>query len=289
MTIPEFDFEEDPVPAVPALRYLETTPEAVWLLQGLLGIENLAPMLLLRPYVVGEGEGPPTWHEGVSTLTEAGVLLKDGSVHPQIAEWLDVIAIPDIQINAMIRRGENHLRVAIARRDDVHVSISRCEESVVIEEMGEILSLQGLVDRLLPLCGPAPAPARLEPLTVPTSELMHAIGSIMRGHHTPAAAMRNMDLTADQQRILVEASDKPDMELSLTIIQHGQTEDYVAEAAVAVTDCSYGRIVTGPLRGGDGRWMTQVCPGTPEAITRALSQLIKTLPNPLWRQHSRIY
>lgn len=289
MTIPEFGFDEDPVPAIPVLRYLETTPEAVWLLQGLLGIENLAPMLLLRPYVVGEGEGPPTWHEGIGTLKEAGVLLEDGSVHPQIAEWLDVIAIPDIQINAMLRRGENHLRLAIARRDDVHVCISRCEDSVVIEEMGEILSLQGLVDRLLPLCGPVTAPAKLEPLTVPTTELMHAIGSIMRGHHTMAAAMRSMDLSPDQQRILVEASDKPDMELSLTIIQHGQTEDHVAEAAVAVTDCAHGRIVTGPLRGGDGRWLTQVCPGTPEAITRALSQLIKTLPNPLWRQHSRIY
>ena len=48
----------------------------------------------------------------------------------------------------------------------------------------------------------------------------------------------------------------------------------LGSASVTVTDTREGRIVTGPLVSEDGRWLTQISPGTEDAITRALRSLV---------------
>ena len=48
------------------------------------------------------------------------------------------------------------------------------------------------------------------------------------------------------------------MEMSLGIIRRHTTGDRVGIAAVAVTDTSEGRIVTGPVRSDSGDWWTTV-------------------------------
>ncbi|SKO15957.1 ESX secretion-associated protein EspG [Mycobacteroides abscessus] len=284
MTVPEFAFKNR-APVVQPLTFVETTPEAMWLLQALSEVETLPGMLVLRPWV--RESGPPSQsHPGIAVLEEKGLLLADGRVHPQAKAWLELLSAPTMEINGDIRIGDQHLRLVIARRGDLHVAMSRTDEWVLMEDLGEVRSMEMLVRRMLPLCGPTKSPAPLEPVTVPSADFMRGIAEVVRGHHSPAAALRGLDLSAEQRKIVVEAADKPEMELALTVVQHSSTDDHVAEAAVAVTDCVYGRVVTGPVVSPDGTWLTQICGGTTETITRSLQLLIKTLPVPHWQWQS---
>jgi hypothetical protein len=121
MDLPDFALRpapdrEGPVP----VSVLDITCEGVWLLQALCGVETL---LALRPYAAAAG--PPVGHPGIAILCEVGALLDDQTVHPRIAEWIDVFGAPDVELCASIRRSDEHLRLAVARRDGLHVVASQ--------------------------------------------------------------------------------------------------------------------------------------------------------------------
>jgi len=270
-----------------AVSVLETTCEGVWLLQALCGVETLPAALMLRPYV--SVAGPPADHPGVEVLRDAGALIDDHTVHPRIAEWLEVLGAPDIELCGVIRRGDDYLQLAVARRDGLHVAASRHHDDVTIEELGQVDSLRELVARILPLCGPPVEPVGFEPLTVPSLELLEGLGQVVRGEHAPAVALGGLGLSARQRRVLIRAADQPLTELSLGVIQHDSRGDYIAHAAVTITDTTEGRVVTGPVRSEDGTWWTHISPGTTDAVVRSLRSLVATLPTPAWREHSRLH
>lgn len=287
MDLPDFALHPAPQRHGPALvSVLETTCEGVWLLQALCGVEALPPTLMLRPYV--SVADSPVGHPGVPILRDAGVLLDDHTVHPRIAEWIEVLGAPDVVLYGSIRRGDNYLQLAVARRDDLHVAASRYHDDVTIEELGRVGSMRDLVERVLPLCGPPVEPVGFEPFTVPTLELIEGLGEVVRGGHAPAVALGGLGLSAQQRRVMMRAYDNPLTELSLGVIQHDNGGDHIANAAVTVTDTTDGRIVMGPERGDDGTWWTHISPGTTDAVARSLRALVATLPTPTWREHSRL-
>jgi hypothetical protein len=282
------DFALRPAPerhcSVP-VSVLETTCEGAWLLQALCGVETLPAALMLRPYVAAAG--PPVGHPGIAVLRDAGALLDDHTVHPRIAEWLEVLGAPDVELYGGIRRGDDYLQLVVARRDGLHVAASRHHDDVTIEDLGQVGSLRELVERILPLCGPPVEPVGFEPLTVPSQGLIEGLGQVVRGEHTAAVALGGLGLSAQQRRVLMRAADQPLTELSLGAVQHDSRGDHVANAAVTVTDTTQGRIVTGPTRSEDGTWWTRISPGTTDAVARSLRALVVTLPTPAWREHSR--
>jgi hypothetical protein len=286
MSATEFAFRAPPDRGGPVpVTVLDTTCEGVWLLQGLCGVEVLPAMLVLRPWV--SAGGPPVGHPGVAILKEAGAVLEDDTVHPRIAAWMEALGAPDIELCGGVHRGEQHLRLAVVRRGDLHVAVTRCDDDVTIEEMGGVSSLRDLVTRILPLTGAPVEPARFEPVTVGSVDLLSGLGEVVRGEHTPSVALAGLGLTAEQRRILMLAADAPQCELSLAMLQHHAESYHLARAAVTVTDTAEGRLVSGPILSDDGTWLTQISPGTEESITRALRSLVTTLPVPAWRDHSR--
>src|SRR5262245_22337011 len=89
MDLPDFALRPAPARRGPVpVSVLETTCEGVWLLQALCGVETLSVLLALRPYVATVG--PPMSHPGIAILAEAGALLDDQTVHPRIADWIEV-------------------------------------------------------------------------------------------------------------------------------------------------------------------------------------------------------
>jgi EspG family len=288
VSFPDFAFRPAPQrDSPPAVSVLDTTCEGIFLLQALCNVESLPAILLLRPFVAVAGV--PTSHPGMAVLREAGVLLAEDVVHPRIAEWMDILGAPDMQLCGNLRRGEQYLRLAVARRDDRHIAVTRCGDDITVEEMGRIGALSDLAARVLPLAGPAAEPARFSPITVPTAGLLEGLASVVNGEHTPVVAFAELSLTGEQRRILMLAADAPVMEFSLTMVQHDSRGDHIAKAAVTITDTAEGRVVTGPLRSDDGAWLTQISPGTDDAIGRALRSLVSTLPSPAWRDHSRMH
>lgn len=292
MDLSDFALHPAPERARPApVSVLETTCEGVWLLQAFCGVETLPAALMLRPYV--PATGPPVGHPGVAVLRDAGALLDDHTVHPRIAEWIEVLGAPDVELCGGIRRDRDspdqpdYLQLAVARRDDLHVAASRHHDAVTIEELGRVGSLRELVARILPLCGPPVEPVGFEPVMVPSQGLSEGIGQVVRGEHTPSVALGGLGLSVQQRRVLMRAADQPLTELWLGVVQHDSRGDHVAEAAVTVTDTTEGRIVTGRVRSEDGVWWTHISPGTTDAVARSLRALVATLPTPAWREHSR--
>jgi ESX secretion-associated protein EspG len=288
LDLPDFALQPAPERRRPVpVSVLDTTCEGVWLLQALCGVETLPAGLMLRPYV--SVDGPPFDHPGIAVLRDAGALIDDRTVHPRIAEWIEVLGAPDVELYGGIRRGaDDYLQLAVARRDDRHVAASRHDDDVTIEELGQMGSLRELVARILPLCGPPVEPVGFEPLTVPSVQLVEGLEQVVRGEHTPAVALAGLGLSARQRRVLLQAADQPLTELSLGVIQHDSRGDHIANAAVTVTDTTEGRIVTGPVRSEDGTWWTHISPGTTDAVARSLRSLVATLPTPVWREHSRL-
>lgn len=287
MDLPEFALHAAPERHRPApVSVLETTCEGVWLLQALCGVESLPAMLMLRPYV--SAAGPPVNHPGIAVLRDAGALLDDHTVHPRIAQWLEVLSVPDVVLCGTVRRGDDGLQLAVARRDDVHVAASRHHDNVTIEELGQVGSLRELAERILPLCGPAVEPVDFEPVTVPTKALVDGISEVVHGDHTATVSLGGLGLSARQRRVFMRVADQPLTELSLGVVQHDSRGDHIAEAAVTVTDTTDGRVVMGPVRGDDGTWWTHISPGTTDAFTRSLKALVATLPTPAWREQSRL-
>ena len=270
---------------------IETTCEGVWLLQALCGVEMLPSPLLLRPYVAASGV--PGGHPGIAILRKAGALIDDETVHPTVARWLETLGAPDIALCVDVRRGGEFMRLVVARRDGMHAAISRSGaddgDNVTIEELGAVPSMRVLyaadhgIVRAVARTG---RPARFDPITVRSADFVAGLGQVARGDHTPAVAFRGLALTAEQRRLVMLAADKPLMEVSFALLVHDARGDHVALASAAVTDTEEGRIVTGPVRGEDGTWWTQLVPGTADAGASALRSLVATMGT-TWADHSR--
>lgn len=270
---------------------IETTCEGVWLLQALCGVEMLPSPLLLRPYVAAGGV--PASHPGIAVLRRAGVLIDDETVHPTVAGWLETLGAPDIALCVDVRRGGEFMRLVVARRDAIHAVMSRSGagdgDNVTIEELGAVASLRVLYQRIMELCERSREPvdpAHFDPITVRSADFLAGLGQVARGDHTPAVAFEGLALTAEQRHLVMLAADKPLMEVSFALLVHDARGDHVALASAAVTDTEQGRIVTGPVRGEDGTWWTQLVPGTVDAGASALRSLVATMGT-TWAQHSR--
>lgn len=266
---------------------LEITAEGLWLVQALCGVEALPAVLVCRPFV--SECGLPESHPGYAVLEEAGVLLDGQAVHPQVKLWVEALGNPDVVLACLIHRGGEHLRVAIARRGDMTIAAARHGENVTVESLGSGMTIAGVVERVLPLCGPVLEPARFDAVTVPTADLLSSLAQVLRGEHSPMVALGRLGMDADQHRIVTQAADHPIMELSMAVVTHGSNHQMqVSKAAATVTDTSAGRLISGPVRSESGSWWTLIAPGTTAAITSALNAVMATVGLADWSSTPRI-
>ena len=264
-----------------AVNALRTTCEGMWILQALCGIETLPATLLLRPWVA-EG-GPPTGHPGLAVLRAAGALVDDETVHPTIADWIHTLGCADIELCVSVRRGQDHLRMVIARRGLSHVAASRCGDDITIEQLASVRDITDLVGRILPLCGPHVEPASFDPIKVRSEVLVEGFAQMVRGVKRPLA---ELGLTGDQRQLIGLAADDPALEASFVVVVHGAGGEHVGLAAASITDTQRGRVVSGPVRGQGDVWFTYIVPGTTAAAVRAVTAVVASL-GVTWHEHDR--
>ena len=286
MASPAFLRRPAPKPPGPApVSVLHTTCEGVWILQGLCGIETLPATLVLRPWVA-EG-GTPIGHPGVAVLAEAGALIDGQTPHPRIAAFIEALGGADIELCASVRRGEQQLRLVVARRGQLHVAASRCGDDVTLEEVGNVVNVRDLVARMLPLCGPDVEPARFDPISVRSAEFIDGLADMVRGEHSAGCGvLGGLGLSAEQRRIVMLATEAPLMEASFAVVVHDRRGDHVGLVSASVIDTEAGRVVTGPRRADDGMWWTQIMPGTSAAAARAVDAVVSSMGVD-WQEHSR--
>lgn len=271
-------FVNRPAPAVAGpqpVNSMELTREALWLLQALCGVERMPAVLVTRPFTeTGDPAERPWGHPGVAVLRDKGLVFGE-EVHPQVRLWLETLGAPDVVLAAMIRRGGNHLRVAIARRGEITVSAVQHEDDLAIENLGYSATVSSLVDRLLPVCGPMIDPAPFEAVSVPTADLMDALGKVARGEHSAATVLGSLGMDSDQYRVVTTAADSPIMEASIAAMTPDDAgRIQVSRSSVTITDTALGRVLTGPVRSENGSWWTRITPGTTAAIKSAVATVL---------------
>ena len=73
--------------------------EGLWLVQALLGITQLAPELMGRPFGHPENTAWLTEHRGLAVLVEQGICATAGAVvRADIVERMAVLAAPDVEL-----------------------------------------------------------------------------------------------------------------------------------------------------------------------------------------------
>ena len=279
----------------PAVTVLQTTTEAMWVLQGVCGVEMLPANLLLRPWVAEAG--PPVGHPGLAVLAQAGALIDGETVHPTIARWMQALAAADIELCVSVRRGEHELRLVIVRRERLHVAASRFGDDVTIEEVGGVVNVRDLVARILPLCGPEAEPAHFAPISVRSAALLDRLAAGVRdgaaglidetnASTNGASWFTGLGLSGEQRCVLSAAAQAPLMRASFAVVVHDRRGDHVGLVSASVIDTASGRVVFGPVCDDDGTWWTRIVPGTPAAATRAVDSVVSAVTSS-WQEQSR--
>lgn len=74
---------------------LSTTSEGLWLTAALAGVSRLPTELRIRP--IGEADNAVGRHSGLEVLQRAGICTGE-SLDPDVANWVAVLGLPDLQI-----------------------------------------------------------------------------------------------------------------------------------------------------------------------------------------------
>ena len=142
---------------------LTTTPNGIWILQALLGVEKMPTALRLRPFIPsvdGDGTvatelGDVPWSQTAeyNSLAAAGVIDEHGRVDDAVRDWMAVVGRPQREVLVVIRRpkpidgpvpdGEDvpalieERVMSICQRDRWLAMIARSGDEVVLAPLGE--------------------------------------------------------------------------------------------------------------------------------------------------------
>ena len=302
---------------------LATTSEGLWLAAALCHVANLPPALKIRP--VGSVQATLADHPGLAVLETAGVI-EDGAVDPDVASWVTALGRPDLEIDVIVSRPEEHSNqllgppplfvapddaieaaaalaqwyaerppqrvVALCRRDGVWVGAARLwrpghdsSDDIVISPLGSA-QISGAIVEVL---GSA-EPAHFHGINSEAATLNSALAAWQANPvgRDLVADLVGVGLTVPQARLVQAVADRGTTRAVVSAAQFSLDGTELAATAVTVADTIMGRVVVSNVIGPDGRQWTTLLPGTDDAITRAVLELLESLPcGRDWATHRR--
>jgi hypothetical protein len=279
---------------------LTTTPNGVWVLQALLGVETLPVALRLRPFipslydeslVVQTTAGPVPVARTVeyASLLAAGVIDAAGAVDDTVRDWMTVLSRAERQVVLAIRRPDpatvgdasptvqervlvvcRHRRwLAMAARDGDEVVIDAVGESEQSDRQAELIC-----NVMLPAFGDAD-PADIEGVNVP-AELMYSTlnNAAPHGQDALVSALARLGLAPPLTEVLTAAARFDESAMAvLSVIDTGVTTR-VHPRVLTVADTAYGRVSITTSASADGKeWMT-IWPATVAGLRDDLATLL---------------
>lgn len=286
----------------------------LWLLQAVAGIPTLAPELKAWPYGAARSDEWIDSHPGFEVLLEQGLVDAAGRVDDKLAQRLNVLAVPDVEVAMRVGLGplseampdvsdpstwrsipHSERRVVLARRAGRWVSAVRVGDDVTIDDVAgggrEWLAavLIGLLDSLHPC-----EPSRMAALNVPLDEILRVASTRAEASDDadagPArdASLRALGVRAGDVAELGDVLDEPLAEAVLYARAHVETEVHHSESVVDVRDTDAGRVVLykmAPMRGSAQEWMT-IAPGRPAQIEQGVLTVLTGVARS-WDTHQR--
>jgi len=279
---------------------LTTTPNGVWVLQALVGVETLPVALRLRPFIpsmydesviVDTTAGPvPLAHTAeYASLVAAGVIDAAGAVDDTVRDWMTVLSRAERQVVLAIRRPDpatvgdasptvqervlvvcRHRRwLAMAARDGDEVVIDAVGESEQPDQQAELIC-----NVMLAAFGDA-YPADIEGVNVP-AELMYSTlnNAAPHGHDVVASALARLGLAPPLTEVLTAAARFDESAMAVvSVIDTGVTTQ-VHPRVLTVADTAYGRVSITTSASADGKeWMT-IWPATVAGLRDELATLL---------------
>jgi hypothetical protein len=287
--------------------------EGLWLLQALLGIEQLAPELMGRPYGAPRNNNWVTEHPGLAVLVDEGISDEGGVVRADIVDRMAILAAADVEVVIMVGGGpmavtvamdledpstwqaipEEQLRIILARRGSRWASAVRTGTQITIDDCAAVdqTRLEQLVVEALDSVHQVP-PASISAINVPLDDMLGA-ASAHRDAGTPAAkaaALRAVGLRGAALAEIGVALEDPIAEAVMFARAYVDAEIMWSDSVLNLRDTPSGRVALyrlNPPPGGQQEWMT-IAPATPAQINHAVTTVIDSVRVRKWTDHERM-
>lgn len=261
------------------------------LLMRLSDVTELAPVVLaVHPNVYRPDDQAVVDLAVFPSLIEAGLVAGDGTVDPQVKQWLGVLQAPEAEVAIRVFDGDALLRGAVVRRGETVVIAFRNDEQFTVQgfrtDREDFEST--VVEPLWRVLGAA-EPADLESLTLEAGELAEIVASFdpqvtgARAEREIRSRLREHDLSQQTVDILLEAARYTGRRAE--IVYHRTDSSGVrtrAGWAVGVMDTTAGRVLSTTQRGSHGVIDVTLSPGTRRRFSEGVSELVERGGCPGW-------
>ena len=289
---------------------LTTTPNGIWMLQALLGVEKMPTALRLRPFIPsvdGDGTvatelGDVPWSQTAeyNSLAAAGVIDRDGRVDDAVRDWMAVVGRPQREVLVVIRRPKpldgpvpddedapaliEERVMSICQRERWLALIARSGDEVVIAPIGEAArndeQIDLICDTLMHAFSRGEA-ATISGFNVPSATFESTLKeNVPKGRHVLAAALARLGLSPDQVAVLSAACHLDESAMAVvSVIDHG-IKDHFHPDVISVIDSEFGRITISHTTGPDGTRWTSIWPTSAEGLRQDLAKLLNSAEAP---------
>jgi hypothetical protein len=289
---------------------LTTTPNGIWILQALLGVEKMPTALRLRPFIPsvdGDGTvatelGDVPWAQTAEYQAHvaSGVIGADGRVDDAVRDWMAVVGRPQREVLVVIRRpapltepvpaGEEppafieERVMCICQRERWLAMIARSGDEVVLAPLGEAArsdeQIDLICDTLLHAFSRGDA-AAISGFNVPSATFESTLKEFApQGRQVLAAALARLGLSPDQVAVLSAACHLDESAMAVvSVIDHGIEKTFHPDV-LSVIDSEFGRITVSYTTGPDGSRWTSIWPTSVEALRQDISKLLKSAKAP---------
>ncbi len=254
------------------------------LLMRLSDVTELAPIVLaVHPNVYRPDDQLVVDLAVLPGLVDAGLVDANGTVDPQVKQWLRALQAPAAEIAVRVFDGDAVLRGAVVRRDDLVAVAFRNDDQFTVQgfrtDREDFEST--VVEPLWRVLG-ARDPADFESLTVDAGELAEIVASFdpqvtgARGEREVRSRLREHDLSQRTVDILLDAARYTGRRAE--IVYHRTDSGGVrsqAAWAVGVMDAAAGRVLSTTERGAHGVLDVTLSPGTRRRFSEGITALVE--------------
>ena len=286
--------------------------EGFWMLQALLDIRHVAPELRCRPFVATESNDWLTEHPGMAVMRQQGIVVDD-QVTEVVAERMRGLAVPDLEVVAMLSQGklrygviddedqapgsrdipDNEFRVLLARRAEHWVSAVRVGTDITVDDVAvsDVSSIAALVIDAIESIHHAD-PAAITAVNVPLEEMLEVTQTWQDSGFNVFSGgdLRRLGISAATVAALGQALSDPSAEAAVYARQYRDDAKGPSASVLSLKDGSGGRIAMyqqARTAGSGEAWMA-ICPATPQLVQVGVKTVLDTLPYGSWKTHRRV-
>lgn len=277
---------------------LTTTVECVWVLQALVGVEQMPTALHLKPFIPSahadlvvettHGRQPLSNTAQYHSLVDAGAITEAGQVDGAVRDWMTVLGRPDREVVLTIRRpGEpatgdvgptvHERSLVVCRHERFLAMAARDGEQMVIGGVGEspepAQQIELISQMLLPALGDHP-PAEIEGINVPKATVVMALEHAGSSAEARSEALRRLGIGPWEVEVIGAAMSLDQSAMAVVaVVDHG-ADIRPHPQVLTVADTDYGRISFTMTTGADGQEWLSIFPTTPTSLRQDLGELL---------------